>query len=251
MFESILNPIFSPLLSLGYFWAIIILAFVLTLLITLVYKYTTNQGLMKKLKGDMKTLQNQAKELNKTNPSKAMSLQKKIMEKNMTYMKHSLKPTLFTFIPIIIIFGWLSANLAYEPIAPNQPFDVSVLFQEGSFGNISISAVPDLQILSNVTQTVDSSSVSWTLSGDPGDYQLVFMFGNREYTKDILISDIGYVTPETPVKDSEITKIIIHNKEVKPLGSLSIFGWEPGWLGTYIIFSLLFSLGLRKLMKLS
>ena len=36
-----------------------------------------------------------------------MEVQKLAMEKNMKYMLQSLKPTLFTFIPIIFIFSWL------------------------------------------------------------------------------------------------------------------------------------------------
>jgi uncharacterized membrane protein (DUF106 family) len=34
-----------------------------------------------------------------------------------------------------------------------------------------------------------------------------------------------------------------------PLGAFSLLGWHPGWLGTYIILSLIISLLLRKVMK--
>jgi len=250
MFESVLNPIFAPLLSFGYFWAILIISFVLTLLITLVYKYTTNQDLMKKLKSDMKKLQNEMKKF-KDNPSKVMAHQKKIMSKNMEYMKHSLKPTLFTFIPIIIIFGWLNANLAYLPIQPDSQFQIFADFKEGSFGNISLEVLPKITFLSNQTQTVVNNKVSWSLQGPKGNYQMKLTYGNREFQKDLIISSDNYAQPDTIVKDSELTKISIANNKVKPLGSLSIFGWMPGWLGTYIIFSLIFSFGLRKLMNLS
>ncbi|MBU0471434.1 MAG: DUF106 domain-containing protein [Nanoarchaeota archaeon] len=76
MFENLLNPIFKPLLSLGFFWAILIISFVLTFLITMVYKYTTDQELMKRLKKEMKEMQKELKKLS-SNPQKAMSHQKK------------------------------------------------------------------------------------------------------------------------------------------------------------------------------
>ena len=41
-----------------------------------------------------------------------------------------------------------------------------------------------------------------------------------------------------------------YNKKVKPLGNVSLFGWKPGWLGVYIIFSIIFSMVLRKLLKI-
>lgn len=51
-------------------------------------------------------MQKELKEL-KDNPEKFMEAQKMMMEKNMQYMKHSMKPTLITFVPLILIFGWL------------------------------------------------------------------------------------------------------------------------------------------------
>jgi len=43
----------------------------------------------------------------KDDSSKVMEIQKLSLEKNMKYMMHSFKPTLFTFVPLIIIFTWL------------------------------------------------------------------------------------------------------------------------------------------------
>ena len=75
----------------------------------------TNQELMKSLKAEIKDFQKEMKGY-KDDAVKMMELQKKAMQKNMKYMKHSMKPTLFTFVPIIIIFGWLRTT--YTPIGP-------------------------------------------------------------------------------------------------------------------------------------
>ena len=64
-FGDILNPIFSPLLNLPTLWAVILLSFLISLIITVVYKYTTNQNLMKQLKDEMKEFQREIKELKK------------------------------------------------------------------------------------------------------------------------------------------------------------------------------------------
>ncbi|MBC8494652.1 DUF106 domain-containing protein [archaeon] len=251
MFEGILNPIFGPLLQFGFFWALVIMCFILTLLITLVYKFTTNQTLMKKLKADMKNMQKELKKMTKENPKKAMAYQKKMMDKNMQYMKHSMKPTLYTFIPIIIIFGWLNANLAFLPIEPYTNFTVSAQFKPGTFGNVTLEVIPGLDIYSDATQEILSEKITWTLNGDAGEYQMAINYNNRAFEKELLISGDGYAKVEEKIRGSELTRITIHNKPVKPLGSVSILGWMPGWLGTYIILSLLFSLGLRKILKIS
>ncbi|MBM3204280.1 DUF106 domain-containing protein [Candidatus Woesearchaeota archaeon] len=104
--EGFFDWIFGPIMKLGPAWAIIIISLLLTLLINFVYKLVTNQEKMKALKTELKELQKKMKEL-KDNPEKFMEHQKIAMAKNLEYMKHSMKPTLVTFIPLILIFGWL------------------------------------------------------------------------------------------------------------------------------------------------
>lgn len=107
-YTSFLDPVLNPLMTIQSPWNLILMAFIITGIITLAYKFLTDQKLMKELKDEMKSMQKEMKEF-KNNPEKMMSLQKDVMSKNMKYMMQSMKPTLFTFIPIIIIFGWLRA----------------------------------------------------------------------------------------------------------------------------------------------
>ncbi len=115
MFDSFFNAILGPLIAWSPLGAIIIVSFMLTGLITLVYKLMTDQELMKSLKAEIKGFQQEMKE-NKEDKDRMMELQKKAMQKNMAYMKHSMKPTLLTFVPVILIFGWLRTT--YEPFGP-------------------------------------------------------------------------------------------------------------------------------------
>jgi uncharacterized membrane protein (DUF106 family) len=90
VFSSLLDPVFGPLLNINPLWALIIIALVLATLITLVYRWMTDQHLMKSLKEEIKGFQNQMKEL-KHDPKKVMEVQKRAMETNMKYMMHSMK----------------------------------------------------------------------------------------------------------------------------------------------------------------
>ena len=49
----------------------------------------------------------------KEDAGKMMEIQKEAMEKNIKYMKHTFVPMILTFLPIIIIFGWI--KLTYDP----------------------------------------------------------------------------------------------------------------------------------------
>src|SRR3989344_6433721 len=106
MLDGFFNSIFGGIIDKSPLGGLVLVSFILTLLITVAYKYLTDQELMKSLKQEIKDFQKEMKEF-KHDPSKVMELQKKDMEKNMKYMVQSFKPTLFTLIPLIIIFGWL------------------------------------------------------------------------------------------------------------------------------------------------
>ncbi|MEK6907499.1 MAG: EMC3/TMCO1 family protein [Nanoarchaeota archaeon] len=92
--------------------SLLIISFILTFITTLIYKYTTDQQLMKSFKEESKKMQEEMKLL-KDNPQKMMEKNKELMGKNMKMMRQSFKPLLYTFIPFAIIFFGLR-NL-YEP----------------------------------------------------------------------------------------------------------------------------------------
>jgi len=247
MFESTLDPIFKPLLNIPPIWSILIISLIIALIVTFVYKWMTDQSLMKVLKEDIKRFQQEMKEF-KQDPKKVMEIQKKAMETNMKYMMHSMKPTLITFIPIIIIFGWLNANLAFEPITPGEEFTTTVLFEEGTSGTIELTIPEQVELLTNSTQTIQEDKTIWRLKGEGGEYILEYKYNEKIYTTELLITNQqAYKQPIKRIKNSDIETIQIDNQKAKPL---TIFGWRIGWLGTYIIFSIIFSITLRKILKL-
>lgn len=248
----ILDPILSPLLNFPPFWAILIISFIATLIITLIYKAVTDQTLMKRLKKEMKEFQKEMKEL-KDKPNEMMKVQKKAMETNMKYMMQSFKPTLFTFIPIILIISWASAHLAYHPIEPNEDFTVTVETKDNIGKEMELTAPQEVEIISNPTQEISSKSTTWTLNGQEGEFLLEFEFNDTKYNKKVIITEEAgnYAQVEKRVNDNLVKKIELGNEKVKPIGNISIFGWYPGWLATYIVLSIIFSIALRKALKIA
>lgn len=247
VFEHLLDSVFAPLLNLPTLLAVLILSFLISLLVTVVYKFTTDQNLMRDLKQEMKDFQKQIKEL-RNEPQKAMEVQKKSMQTNLKYMSHSMKSTLYSILPIIIIFSWMNANFAYEPILPGQEFTTAVYFEKGYNGNIELSAPKGIAISGNATKEVSDGVVKWVLKGEEGEYLLEYIYGGKTQTKEVLISKNKYIEPIKNVNDGLIKNIEVEQKEKKVL-KLHIFGWELGWLWTYIIFSVISSIIIRKVIK--
>ena len=247
MFENLLNPIFGPLLQLPPFWVVLLISLVIAVLITLVYKWMTDQHLMKSLKEEIKGFQKQMKEF-KEDPKKVMEIQKRAMETNMKYMIHSMKPTLITFIPIIIIFSWLNANLAFQPVMPGQEFMVGAEFQSDIIGNAVLDVPEGIELLSNASQEIVDGKAEWKLKGKAGEYILEYQYNDRSYPKELLItSEQSYKEPVKNINDDIVKVLETKHEKTVPM---QIFGWKIGWLGTYIIFSIIFSMTLRKILKI-
>lgn len=244
--ESILNPVLNPLLELQPWLAIAIMSLIISIFITVVYKYTTNQELMKKLKEDMKAHQKEMKE-NRNNAKKMMEIQKKAMDKNMQYMLQSFRPMLFYFLPLILVFGWLNNHFGYYPISPYEVFTTTAVFSEGIAGNAVLTAPEQIEVISEKTQPIADNKAEWKLKGGPGEYRLDYSLDGKTVNREVLItSEQVYRPPLVKINKGGFEQLNINNKPIK---ALNVFGWEIGWLGAYIIFSLVFGIGTRKVMK--
>jgi len=90
-----------------------VIAFLITLVMTLVTKYFTDQNRMKELKDIQKACNIRLKDA-KGNPAEMQKVQTEVMECSMELMKHSFKPLLITMIPLLLIFYWI--RNFYAPI---------------------------------------------------------------------------------------------------------------------------------------
>lgn len=88
--------------------SIILISFIVTFLQLFIYKKFTNQKEIKTLKEKQKELQKEMKKAVKEKDNKKLKeLNKVAMETNLELMKHSIKPTIITFIPLILVFLFL------------------------------------------------------------------------------------------------------------------------------------------------
>jgi uncharacterized membrane protein (DUF106 family) len=254
---SFFDPLFDPILSLGVFWGIFFVSLSLSAMITLIYYLMTDQKEMKELKDKSKSFQKEMKK-HKDDHKKVMSIQKEALSLQSKLMMKSLKPTLVTMLPVLILFNWLSANLAFYPISPGDQFDFELKFKDAMPYDVSLDVPEGLELVSNKSQAIFDNKVKWTLiAKDKGVYRLGFKYGPaenpRDYSHRIKVSnELGdYDKPEIRISDGsslKSTKVVMET--IRPFGEFSFFGWKPNWLWAYIILSMIFSLGLRKVFKI-
>ena len=241
--------IYDSLLSLHPGVLVFLLALIVNIFSTLVYKKVTDQKEIKKLKAKQKELQKEAKKL-QSQPEKAMKKQKEMMEISGKMMRQSFRPMLYTMIPLLLLFAWINASLIYEPLSPEEEFTVTAEYEKGFTGEVTLSSQPGLNI-QDPTKTLADGAVTWLVSGSEGNYFLDVDPSGMEDPKKIVVTEgYDYENPEQEY-DGVMKKLIIGNERVRPFGDLSLFGWVPGMLGAYILLSIILSIVLRKAMNVA
>ena len=242
MFDVFLT---SLLASLGAFKFLVLMAFVFVTFSTVTYKFMSDQVMIKHLRDEMKKLQEQMKK-SKDDQKKMMDINKKLMSLNGQIFSHSWKSNmlpglLFAF----LILPWLHANLAYAPLQQDVPFNVTVVFD--NYKGLAELSVPSGMInLDSVKKNVSSDGV-WYVSGKEGKYLVSLKVNGKEYFKDVTISNLIYAKPVQVVNDGVVKEIRLP-QEKRVVLPVSVFGWN-GWFATYFYASILFSIIIRKLLR--
>jgi uncharacterized membrane protein (DUF106 family) len=263
MASSFLDPVLGWLLYIHPALAIFLISLILSIMTTLVIKYLTNQKLMKQIRDEQKDLQKEMKE-HRNNPKKLTKINERFMEINMTYMSHSMKPTLYTFIPILLVFGWLNSHLGYYPLMPDTNFNLTAVFDKKADGMVAIKLPEQISLANGETLEKEVlSEVSWKLTGaTEGEYIIYLDYKNREYPKEVVISKKREYAPIekdfrknflffSTSDENGLNKILISNPKVIPFEDVPVIRDIPwigkwSWFGVYIAFSLVFSMVLRK-----
>ncbi len=241
--DRALSVVLDPLLSLGPFWALLIISLLISFVVSLVYKYATDQDVLKRLKEEMTLLRGQSREL-REHPEKVMEVNKRMTELAMTQFKHTMKPTLFTLLPMLLIFGWLQGHLAYEPLVPGQELTATVAL--AGVKDVSVAVSEGLEVVGPSEKSATDGEVVFTLKGVEGRHTAFFRANGQEVAKSVTITAGRGYAPVSEKFKGAITTVTLSNKptDVIKLGSFTI-----GWLGSYLLLSVVFSMVTRKLLK--
>ena len=103
----ILNPTFGNLLNFNFLFGIILISFIITLILTLLQKFLTDQDALKNLKEEGKEIQKKMKEF-RDHPDKILELQKRQFANLPKTFELTMKPLVYYSIPLILFFRWFS-----------------------------------------------------------------------------------------------------------------------------------------------
>ncbi len=112
--HAILDPSVGVLLDWNVTWGMVIIVFIISLIMSLFQKYATDQETLKELKKEQKLLSEEMKKY-KEEPAKLMELQKKQFEFIPKTMQLTMRPMMYTGVPIILFFRWFHDYFSLIP----------------------------------------------------------------------------------------------------------------------------------------
>ena len=108
---SVLNPTLGILININVYFGLIVIVALTSLILTLAQKYLSNQAELKELKKEQNLLKEEMKKY-KDQPSKLMELNKKQLEFIPKTFNLTMKPLMYTSVPIILLFRWFGEALS-------------------------------------------------------------------------------------------------------------------------------------------
>lgn len=142
---TILNPIFSPLLSLDTIFSVIVLAVIINTISSVLTKKFVDTHKMKALQVEMKDHRKILLESAKTEGEKdktAMESETRMMEIQQELMKLQM-PMFFTIFPILFVFVWMREAFAGIDVLITLPYTLPIWGNSlGWLGWYILSAMP-------------------------------------------------------------------------------------------------------------
>ena len=211
---------------------IIIVSALISLLSQLINKLLINEKRSDEGRARMKELQRKVKTVTDIKSKEYTQIQDEILDINFKIMKQQMKPMIFTFLPYIFVFYILAGAFAYMPLDVGTNVTVKIT------GNGMIYA--DCM---DLNQTVNGTFVESFIVKST---DCTIVMNNNTINQsladktEIVSNNGGGMTMEvTPPKNIVLTLPF----------SIPFIGNSLGWLGTYILFSFVFSILLSKALK--
>ena len=266
VFGKIFDALFYPFRSMSPWIGMIIVSFLTGLLMLFVFKWTSNQTGIRRVKNKIKA---HLLELRLYKDSLALSLQAQgnILRCNLRYIGYSAKPMMVMILPLVLIIIQLNFWFGYKSLTPNQSALLKVKLKDNQNPMdtpLEIKPSPELIIETPPLRIEEFKEINWRFSvKEQGIHQLTLTIDGETVTKRVSVAQkaLNKISPlktgksfikqvlyptESPIKDDLPVKSIEIQYRTQ---SMNLFGWHIHWLIVYFVLSIIFGFAFKGVFK--
>lgn len=229
----------------------------------IVFKHTSNQKALEAVKSKIHAGIFEIRLYNDDFRS-IMRAQFEILRANLTYMRHSMVPMIWTLPPLILIIAQLQFHYGYSGLEPGDEVLLKVELSESAYDDnakppFSVSTPDGLSLKEPAVWIPTLGEMAWRLAAvSPGAYQLEIVNGTESATKSVLVSD--RVLQRSPFKVRGFLNELLYPAEASlpsdgsfeaitvtyPDANVDVFGlFEMHWMIIFFVLSIVFAFALR------
>ena len=232
------------------------------LLLTLVRRWTTDQGVLQRCRADKAQLRKLLRE------AKARADRDAVLRHRATLGMIAMKqfrqegrPLLASLIPIVLLATWAMHRLEFHPLKTGEPFHFTATFPISAVGKIAhIAPAAGLtaetgwiqEITADTTSSPAHGIATWHLTAEPGPElrQLQVRFGKQTVTHPIRTDGRTYEAP-IQTHDTHLLTTDIKLTPVRLFGLVPDAAWLPfpPWLIGYLILIIPLTFVLKKILR--
>ena len=263
---KIVETLLFPFKSFHPLFALIWLSLLTGIFMLIIYKYTSNQRGIRRIKDKIKAHLMEIRYY-KDDLRIILRAQRKILRHNLTYMKYSLKPLAVMIIPIVMLLAQMNLWFGYMPLKEGDSVLVKVKLagQMGEpFPDISLDLPQGLKSEGPPFKDTFEREFDWRIKVEKrGNYRLRFSSSSGAVEKELIAasSKLARISPRlfSPNIIQEFLypgeKPLVKNSAIKSIEikysarGIPFFGWDIHWIIYFFVLSIAFGFALKGLFK--
>jgi hypothetical protein len=244
----------------------IFISFLTGILMLIIYRYTSNQEGIKRIKNKIKAHLLELRLFKDSLPA-TFQAQGNLFLCTFKYMALNLKPLLFMIVPILLILIQCNFWFGYQSLRIGDKALLKVkLTEEADPNDVQITLEPNSGVVIDTPalRIGEEREIDWRLRAEEqGLHELIIKVNDQQIIKSVAVEERP-LTKISPLKvrsnfldellypmEPPIDKdMLVQSVELAyPLKYLSFFGWNMHWIIAYFILSIIFGFAFKGVFK--
>jgi len=263
--NSLMNAIFRPLsgamAAMPGWLSNLIFSGIVGVLALLIFKYTSNQNAIGKVRNNIKA-QMLAMKLFKDSMAVTLKVQGQLFKGAFLLLFHALRPMLVMIIPFSLVLAQLALWYQARPLAPGEQTVLTIEVGPAAINDVKLLSLDGAKVIAGPVTAIDKNEVNWKIAaGETGYYEILFRVADQTVTKKMIVGD-GLVRLNPVRPGADIEKMLMYPDEKpfpadSPVKSISLdypdrksfTSGTDWWIAYFFVMSLIVALIFKPMLK--
>ena len=261
LLRTVFDGLLSPFRDLPVLVGLTTVSLVTAVFLLMIFKRTSNQKALEAVKRKITASLFEIRLFNDDFRA-IFKAQAEILRHNLSYLRYSSVPMLWTLPPLVLVIAQLQFHYGYEGLAVGQSALLKVGTEPAAHSEekppIRVETPAGLELTSAPVWIPDSGEMTWRIEArSPGTYELRITAGNDTVTKTVLVSDD--VARRSPLRTRGFWNELLYPAEAPlprespfrsvavtyPDAEVDVLGVGIHWMIVYFVLSIVFAFILK------